>query len=675
MVPKTLPKLSRTLLSFALATLAASAAHGQTAAAPLVLEHGTYGIHSLLHRIGTEEYTISGSPTHKTLRTVATLSDRGTKRDTVTTLELGPAESPLRLEQRASTSTSETTSTTEFTGRSATMHEGPLTRTVPSPPVAFVGMGNMPAAVEMILMRYWKIHHQPARLAILRADPRALPLEIREVGHEVYSARSFTNASHMVRLTRYTVANLVFGREVVWMDDSYRLAAVMTFAGGLPQEEILDEYEPVSDQLFRSGVSQEMLDLAALTRAVPPEAQGTFGIVGARLIDGTGASPIENAAVLVRNGRIVSVKANATAIPAGTKVIHAEGKSLLPGLWEMHSHYSGVEFGPALLATGVTTARDCGGEFAFLVAVRKAIAQGQLGPRLLLAGLVDSGGPLGFGSFDVETPAEGIAAVDFYADAHFDQIKVYTQIKPDVLRAIAIEAHRRGLTVTGHVPAALSTSEAILDGQDQINHLQFVTRWLRPDPKGPVDLTAPSSRQFLELLKQHNTVVDPTAGWGEMAGHAKSIPVASFEPGISHAPFTLASKFENLGVPAADEAAFRERMATNLNVIDALYQNGIPIVAGSDTGLIGYGLIRELELYVQAGMTPMAAIQSATLVAARAMRLDADSGTIAPGKRADMILVDGNPLANISNLRKVTKVIADGRMYDSRKLHESVGFH
>lgn len=108
-------------------------------------------------------------------------------------------------------------------------------------------------------------------------------------------------------------------------------------------------------------------------------------------------------------------------------MIDVRGLSLLPGLWEMHVHYSGVEFGPALLAAGVTTARDCGGEFGFLTAVRERLAAGDLGPRLLLAGLVDSGGPLAFGPVDVETPAEGVAAVDRYADARFDQIKVYTQ--------------------------------------------------------------------------------------------------------------------------------------------------------------------------------------------------------------------------------------------------------
>jgi imidazolonepropionase-like amidohydrolase len=123
-----------------------------------------------------------------------------------------------------------------------------------------------------------------------------------------------------------------------------------------------------------------------------------------------------------------------------------------------------------------------------------------------------------------------------------------------------------------------------------------------------------------------------------------------------------------------DEAAFRQRMQANGRVIKALYDAGVPIVAGSDTGLIGYGIDRELELYVQAGLPPMAAIQTATLGAARAMKLDHDSGSVEVGKRADLVLVEGDPLANISDLRRVVKVVRGGELYDSQALGRSVGF-
>jgi len=660
------------MLSFkSIASLAALSLLPAIAAAqqqPLVVEHGVYQVHLLLHTIGTEEYTITAAGDGRRVLTTSTgTNDRGMKRTSVSTLTFGDHFEPLKLEQKSG----DVVSTTQVSGTKATVHEGAATRTFAKRPVSFAGFASMPAAMQMMMMRYWQDHRSPAHLPIMRASGQAPPLDIKLVGHEAFQVKG-----KMVRLTRYTIANLMFGREILWMNGSNRVAAIMTFAGGLPQEFILDEYESATDNLVRSGVRQEMLDLADIDRQVTPEAQGAYAIVGARLIDGTGAAPVEHATVVVRDGRIVS--AGSAPPPAGMRIIHAEGKSLLPGLWEMHSHYSGVEFGPALLAAGVTTARDCGGEFGFLTTIRDAIAkQHVLGPRLLLAGLIDSGGPLGFGLVDAETPAEGVAAVDVYAENHFQQIKVYTQLQPDVLRAITVEAHAKGMTVTGHVPAAVDTFEGIADGMDMVNHLQFITRSMLPPnapPNAELDLNSDRAQKLIALLKEKQIVVDPTAGWGEMASHPKTIDAASFEPGVNAAPYSTAAKFRNMGTATA-EAKFHARMEVDLKVIDALYKAGVPIVAGSDTGLIGYGLDRELELYVQAGMTPMAAIQTATLTAARAMRLDAESGTVEPGKRADLVLVDGDPLANISDIRRVSKVITEGRMYDSKKLGHTVGFN
>jgi imidazolonepropionase-like amidohydrolase len=651
---------------------------------PLVVEEGRYSIHLLLHTIGTESYTVmETAPGRLVMTTTSTSSDRGMKRTTDTRLEMGPLFAPAVLEQKSSGpsgssgGSTEAESLTEVKGGAASgvvsVTERGVSRTMRRPPVAFVGFGSMPASLQMMMMRYWRLHHQPVRLPILRASEKALPLQIRLVGHD-----SFSVGGRMVRLTRYTVANLMFGREIVWMNDSGRLAALMTFAGGLPLEEVLEGYEPVEAELEHSGVQQEMLDLDDLDREVPPKAVGSFAIVGARLIDGTGSPAVENSVVMVRDGRIIAAgRAGSVTVPPGMRVIHAEGQSLLPGLWEMHAHYSGVEFGPALLAAGVTTARDCGGEFEFLTTLRRKIDKDHaLGPKLLLAGLIDSGGPLAFGYVDVKDPAEAVEAVDTYADAKFEQIKVYTQLQPDVLKAISAEAHRRGMTVTGHVPAAINAFDGIADGMDQINHLQFVTRAMTPDGStGPVDLQSERAKRLIALLKERQIVVDPTLGWGEMAGHPKNVDVASFEPGINAAPYTLSSKFRALGVPAADEAKFHERMETNLKVVGALYRAGVTIVPGSDTGLLGYGLDRELELYVEAGMSPMAAIQSATIVPARVMKLDGESGSIEVGKRADLVLVDGNPLEKISDIRRVVSVVSDGRMYDSKRLGRSVGFN
>jgi imidazolonepropionase-like amidohydrolase len=616
-------------------------------------EHGRFVVHLILHAVGEERYELTKlTPSGDGLTLTSTLDygDRGNARKSSATLAMKADYTPLTLEVTGGT-------------RSASL------------------FGTSPFALQQALMRYWLAHKQPAQIPQLpTGTAAAAPIEIVKVGRD-----EITVNGRKVPLDRYTIRNLMFGQEIVWMTGNGDLAAAMTFAGGLPMEVIRDEYAPALPDRYRRGVAQEMADLAAIGKAVPVEHSGTFAIVGATLIDGTGAPPVPDAVVIVRDGRIAAVgPRDRVSVPRGVATIDAHGKTLLAGLWEMHTHFSGVEFGPALLAAGITTARDCGGEFDYLVAQRDAIEREHaIGPRLLLAGLVDAGAEKAFGHVIAETPDQGRAVVRRYHQAGFQQIKLYTFLAPDVIRAISDEAHRLGMTVTGHVPRALTPMEGVEAGMDQINHLNYAITAMResttatattpPTPPPPIDLTSDSAQRAIRFFKEHHTVIDPTTGWGEMASHAKEVEVASFEPGITHAPFRVAEKYRALGGTITAEQ-MRARLAQNLAVIGALHKAGIPIVPGSDTSLVGYGLHRELELYVEAGMTPLEAIQSATIVSATAMKLDREVGTVEAGKRADLILVEGDPLADIRALRRVSRVIANGRVFDPAPLWRSVGF-
>jgi len=636
-------------------------------------ESGSFTIHMILHAIGDERYEIAAGEGGLTLNSTSEYSDRGMKRSTAVTLRMTSDYTPEGLEMKGGA-----VRTVTVTGATAAVQEDQSQRSVAAPARYFTIFGPLPFAVQMAMMRYWLAHGKPAELPVLRASAAADPIRIEAAGRD-----SITVEGKPVALDRYTVANLMFGREILWMNRDGQLAAAMTFAGGLPMEAVRSEYEAALPQLFRAGVAQEMADLAAIEKQVAPERTGSFAIVGATLVDATGAAPVPDSAVVVRDGRIAAAGPRArVTVPRGVAVIDAKGQTLLPGLWEMHTHFSGVEFGPALLGAGITTARDCGGEFDYLVAQRDAVEKRDgLGPRMLLAGLVDAGGLKAFGHVTAETPEEGRAVVDRYHAAGFQQMKLYTFLAPDVISAIAAEAHRLGMSVTGHVPQALNAFQGVEAGMDQINHLNYVSTLMRAPGmmqapgggRGAIDVNSEAARKAIQFFKEHGTVVDPTAGWGEMAGHSKEVDVAAFEPGITKAPFTLESKFRGMGGNTTSEQ-MRTRTAQTVAVIGALFKAGIPIVPGSDTGLVGYGLDRELELYVQAGMTPMEAIQSATIVSARAMKLDGDSGTVEAGKRADLILVDGDPVANIGDIRKVVKVVANGRMYDCGRLWESVGF-
>jgi imidazolonepropionase-like amidohydrolase len=629
-------------------------------ASTICAQSGRFTIHMILHAIGEERYAVGSSSNGIRLDTTIEFTDRANTRSTTAVLSMKNDFTPVSLEVKGRASTDSVT----VQNGAAVVNETWASRSFAAPGQYFTLFGASPFAVQSMLMRYWKTHGKPARLAMLRAG-EAEPLEIEPAGRD-----SIVVDGKTVELERYTIANLMFGREIVWTNAEGDLAAAMTFAGGLPMEAVRSEYEPALPDLYRSGVKQEMADLGAIAREVPPRMSGTFAILGATLVDATGAAPVPDSAVIVRDGRIAAAgPRDKVKLPRQIAMVDGKGQTLLPGLWEMHTHFSGVEFGPALLAAGITTARDCGGEFDYLVAQRDAAEKGAVSPRLLLAGLVDAGGLKAFGHITAETPEEGRAVVDRYHAARFEQIKLYTYLHPDVIRAITAEAHRLGMSVTGHVPEVFNAMQGVEAGMDQINHLFYVSNMMRTGEGGPVDVNSAQSKKVIAFLKEHGTVVDPTAGWSEMAGHAKDVDVASFEPGILKAPFVLNAKFR-----AMNGGGRSNNRSQNLEVIGALHRAGIPIVAGSDTGLVGYGLLREIELYVQAGMTPLEAIQSATIVSARAMKLDKDSGTIEVGKRADLILVDGNPLENISDIRKVARVVSNGRLYEAGKLWESVGF-
>jgi imidazolonepropionase-like amidohydrolase len=307
-----------------------------------------------------------------------------------------------------------------------------------------------------------------------------------------------------------------------------------------------------------------------------------------------------------------------------------------------------------------------GGEFDIATALRDAWRDGTaIGPRLLLAGLVDGPGPASFGSITAATPQEGRAVVARYQAAGFQQMKLYTLLDRPTVAAIIEAAHAAGMTVTGHIPTALAggTREGVEMGMDHVAHLSV------RDAPGSDAL-----RETIAFLKAHGTVIDPTISWNELLGRSAQTPIESFQPGIRHAAAPLRRLIEGANGGNVTPEQARDRLARSLQIIKALHDAGVPIVAGTDKGVPGVSVAREIELYVQAGLTPMDAIRAATAVPARVMGLAADSGTIAPGLRADLIVVDGNPLERISDIRKVTMVSTSGRLYATPSLWTAGGF-
>ena len=405
--------------------------------------------------------------------------------------------------------------------------------------------------------------------------------------------------------------------------------------------------------------------LVALARAFAQPPAAVIAIVGGTLIDGTGSVPVPDATVVVTNGKVTAAGPRATTIvPRGVRTIEVAGKTIMPGLWDMHTHVMQMEWAPVYLAAGVTTVRDMGNNLYFIVPFRDAIASHRtIGPRTLVAGLVDGGGANAFGAVTATTPDEGRAVVNRYHDLGFEQVKLYDLLAPAVVGAITREAHRLGMTVTGHVPRALGLLASVDSGMDQIAHLPI---------RG--DTASDSVKAQIASLRRHGTVVDPTAAWGELLQHSTAEPVSDLIPGVRNLPPVLAQRIRGMGIPTVDTATAHARMRRTLGVLLALHDAGVPLVAGTDEGVPGLSVYREIELYAAAGIPAMDALRAATAVPAKVMKLDQSVGTIEVGKMADLIVLDGNPLDAIRNIERVRLVMKGGVVYRSADLWRAAGF-
>jgi imidazolonepropionase-like amidohydrolase len=403
---------------------------------------------------------------------------------------------------------------------------------------------------------------------------------------------------------------------------------------------------------------------------VKPFASGTFALVHANVIDlGNGVRLQPDVTVLISDGKVTAV---GRQVPFGhAKVIDVTGKFVLPGLWDTHAHFEQWEWGPAYLASGVTTVRDVGNEIEFLVPLRRSLDAGRgLGPRMYAAGLIDSD-PGSLTSEHAEDPDTARAIVGRYRELGYEQIKIYQSLRPGLIPVVADEAHRLGMQVTGHIPTGTDALSAVRDGMDQINHIGFVVRALRPGAATVVQADSPAALTAIRLLLEHHTVIEPTLARSEFNGHPRRVPFSAFEPTVAVLPPELSIILNNAGVTEDREASATVGFQAALDATKILYDAGVPIFAGSDQVVPGFSLLRELELLVRAGLSPLDALRAATTTPARALGVP-DAGTVRDGSRADVVVLDGNPLENISNIRRVFLTVRGGVAYDPHELRRIV---
>lgn len=643
-----------------------------------------FALYKFGQRIGVEHATLARAADGSgVVKTTFTFNDRGTDVPLAAEWQLAPGGMPVHYQAwgfaARGVSLDDRVDLAGDGSVEIERQEQPLERR--HAPAGFaIASGYAPVIGQELLVRAWIARGRPAHLALLPAGDVAIQSRGRE---------TFTRDGAAVTLEHLAVFGLVWGREDLWIDDQGELAALVTRDAEFDHFEAMrSDNTSLIDEFVRKAGDDAVAWLAEAARsgAMPP---GALALVGARLVDGTGAPPIEDATVVVDGDRIVAAGPRAsTPVPANARRVDVAGATIVPGLWDMHAHVEQVEQAAAYLAAGVTSVRDEGNILPFITAVRDAVDGGRgVGPRVVVDCLVDSDDKQALGTLRVNSTDDIAPLVDRAVKAGCAEIKIYSSVKPPLVAPLCAEAHRRGLRVTGHVPTGMDLNDALDAGFDGVNHIQYVTGIVFPKKKEELekisrderrrrmlalDFSSPPMQQLFARMATQKTAYDPTIALFELFDHTAA-ELAKREPGLAKMPRELRGSY-GVGMDPADVAIADRIFEKFVDAIRQMHRRGVVIVAGTDIGVPGHSLHRELELYVKAGFTPLEALQSATIVPARVLGKDAELGSIAVGKRADLVVVDGNPLADISALRKVRLVVARGRGYDPATMWKLAGF-
>lgn len=433
--------------------------------------------------------------------------------------------------------------------------------------------------------------------------------------------------------------------------------------------------------------------LMALRQRLAQPLDGLTLIRAVRWFDAPAARMRGPADVWLFDGRISAVVAPGTLKVRPDRVLEGAGRTLLPGLWDMHAHMW-PSAGLMHLAGGVTSVRDPANQNEDILRLQARTARGEVaGPAIHIAGFIE--GKSAFSArngFVVDTLQDGLDAVDWYAARGMRSIKLYNSIKPEWVRQLAARAKAQGLRVTGHIPAFMLADAAVRDGYDEITHinqvmLNFVTRpgddprtLMRFERVGndaqALDLKSVKARAFIKLLRQRGTTVDPTLGAFEaMFTQAQGQPNPSTMDIADHLPvlWQRGLRSAEMDLEGARLKTFRQSYQRLLDMTLALHRAGVPLVAGTDA-LAGLGLHREMALYVLAGIPAREALRIGTWNGAFYAGEGSTRGRIERGFAADLLLVDGDPSVNITDLRRASLVIQGRVAYAPAQLYESLGF-
>jgi hypothetical protein len=487
-------------------------------------------------------------------------------------------------------------------------------------------------------------------------------------------------------LALYALWGLDVEPSLLLVDARERFAGILFPMGGCITERLQGRVLALADAA--NEARNELLVRFAGPRTHHP--LGPLALTNVRVFDPVSGTLGEPTTVVVVGEEIARVGPGTP--PADATVVDGNGCALLPGLHDLHVHLQDWD-GPLHVAAGVTTVRDVGNSNPVMATRKHLIDSGQvIGPRVHLAGFIEGKTPFSAsGGFVVESQGEALEKVRWYADHGYSQIKVYNSMKPEWVGPLSAEAHRLGMRVSGHVPAFMTSEQAIRDGFDEVNHVNQLVLGLllsaSEDSRTPVRFTALGERagtldlagepfqRLLRLMKERGTTLDPTLAIFEQMLLARPGKTAPNDAAwLDHVPVAVqrARRTAWLDVKPEQFPLYEASWRKLQEIVALLDRQGIRLVPGTDD-FPGLMLHSELESWVKAGLSPGRVLRAATLDAARYLGTDQRTGTIARGKLADLLLVDGDPTRDISAIRKVRLVMKGGVLYFPEEIHSGMG--
>lgn len=523
--------------------------------------------------------------------------------------------------------------------------------------------------------------------AILATDKNRLKLlPSGEATLEKILTTEISRGNEKMKVSLIAVNGFGFTPSYGWFDEKDNLFGFtfgwmgMTLNGwGESLTKLQELQDKVEDDYFKSKSSEFGESLSGVTL-----------VENVDVFTATEKGLLKNTNVMLKNGKVFAIGTNLPKIKVD-KSINGEGKTLMPGLWDMHTHMS-LQDGFLNIAAGVTSVRDMANKHETVMQVTELFDSGEaIGPNVYRAGFIDKKSPYSAPTGKLaETLQDALGFVDWYAERGYQQIKIYSSIDPKWVKAIAERVHHHKMKLSGHIPSFMTTEQAVLDGFDEIQHINMLflnfladeksdTRTplrftLVGDKAGELNLDSKEANDFIALLKKRDVIIDSTATIfeGMFLNKAGEID-PSYLAIANNMPADVRRGFlaGDLDIDEKNEKAYAKSSEAVLRLIKKLFDAGIRLVPGTDA-IAGFTLHRELELYVKAGIPNAEVLKIATVNAAK-IAGQTNVGTIEVGQTADIILLDGNPLETISDIRKVSLVMKGERLYRPARLYRSIG--